>query len=500
MDIMVDGDMMEGDMMEEDIVMEEEAEIIQEVIPLAAGEKHIRTSVILLFFMLIMNLTAFGQSQDQWIMGMVTAISDNGFHVMDNSGKSINIVVSHETKFIPFGNASGNQGNFSDLTQNDLVTIMVTSRGGNIIALQVGFLHQGEQIDSSWQSQMQKNNQYNQNGPDQNPQFNPYNNQYNQNNPQFNHDNQYNQNNPQFNPYNNQYSQNNPQFNPYNQYNQNNPQFNPYNQYNQNNPQFNPYNQYSQNNPQVSPYNQYNPNNLPEYNQDYDPDCPECNQNSQYNQKVPDQNPQLNHNNQYNQNNPQFNPYNQNNEAVPRFNSDNQFNPYGPNSNHQANPYNSSTGTPKFNLLSDYIKNNSTMSDPSGVFFCELPSGWKAHGGRIYIKETSDAFALCTVGIAPLKEKDMLSFAKYNESNYDKLGKEMKNEYKKRDIKSLKISNKDAASLSFSYRGNDGNYYYVEEYYITGNNAIVTIHLETDSEKKDFSSDFKKIIENFQVK
>ncbi|MEQ8188328.1 MAG: hypothetical protein ABRQ39_10210 [Candidatus Eremiobacterota bacterium] len=407
--------------------MEEEMAAAGETTLLEAGKKYI--SVILLLFILTGGIT-FAQSQGQWIMGMVTSISDNAFQVMDNSGKSINIGISQNTEFIHFGKSSGTEADFSDLTQNDIVTIMVTSQGGNTIALQVGFLHQGEQIDQSWQSQMPQNSS---------PQFNPYNQNVPTQPPQFN---QYNQNDQQFNPYNNQYNRNDPQFNPYNQYNQNN-------------------------NPQFNPYNQYNPNNLPDYNQDYDPDCPECNRNYQYNQKGPNMNPPLNPDNH--QNNPRFDPRN-----LP-------------------------ARSQQFNLLSDYIKNNSTISDQSGVFFCELPSGWKAERGGIYIKEMSDATALCNVTVVPLKEKDMLSFAKSNDSNYEKLGKKIKNEYKNLGLKSITVSNKEASSLSFSYRGNDGNYYYVEEYYISAGDAIVTVHLETDRQK-DFSADFRKIIENFQVK
>ena len=387
-----------------------------------------------------MQQITFGQSQGQWIMGIVTSISDNAFQITDNSGKLIDIGVSQNTKFIHFGNGTGKEADFSSLTENDIVTIFSTSQSGNIIALQVGFLHQGESL------QMQ------------------------QNSPQFNPDNRYNHNNP----YNNQYSQNNPQFNPYN------------NQYND------PYNnQYSQNNPQFNPYNQYNPNNLPDYNQDYESDCPECNQNYQYNQKRPNMKPPLNPDNRYN------NPYDKNNEA-PNFNPENNFKP-GPDNNLQFNPHNSPNRTQQFNILADYIKNNSTISDQSGVFYCNLPSGWKAERGRIYIKETSDATALCNVKIVPLKEKDMLSFARNNDSNYEKLGKEMKNEYKRLGTKSLRISNKEASSLFFSYRGSDGNNYYVEEYYISAGAAVITVHLETDRQK-DFSSDFRKIIENFQVK
>ncbi len=435
--------------------MEEEVAIIQVVGILIAGKKLIRTCLIL-FLILIMQQMTFGQSQRQWIMGTVTSISDNAFQIMDNSGKSINIGVSQNTKFIHFGKGAGKEADFSELAQNDIVTIFSMSQGSNIIALQVGFLHQGEQIDSS---QMPQNSS---------PQFNP-DNQYSQNNPQFNpYNNQYNQDNPQFNPYNNQHNQYNPQFNPYN--NQNDSYFEPYNnQYSQNNPQFNPYNnQYNQNNPQFNPYNnQYNPNNLPDYNQDYDPDCPECNRNYKYNQKMPNMNPQLNPDNH--QNNPLF------------------------------DPRNLTARSQQFNLLSDYIKNNSTISDQSGVFFCVLPSGWKAERGGIYIKEMLDATALCNVTVVPLKEKDMLSFAKSNDSNYEKLGKKMKNEYKKLGVKSITVSNKEASSLSYSYRGNDGNYYYVEQYYISAGDAIVTVHLETDRQK-DFSTDFRKIIENFQVK
>ncbi|MEQ8172324.1 MAG: hypothetical protein ABRQ38_25800 [Candidatus Eremiobacterota bacterium] len=395
-----------------------------------AGKNYIRTLLICLFFILMQQIT-FGQSQGQWIMGIVTSISDNAFQITDNSGKLIDIGVSQNTKFIHFGNGTGKEADFSSLTENDIVTIFSTSQSGNIIALQVGFLHQGESL------QMQ------------------------QNSPQFNPDNRYNHNNP----YNNQYSQTNPQFNPYN--NQYNDPCN--NQYNQNNPQFNP-------------YNQYNPNNLPDYNQDYEFDCPECNQNYQYNQNRPNMKPPLNPDNRYN----------------PQFNPDNNFKP-GPDNNLQFNTHNSPNRTQKFNLLADYIKNNSTISDQSGVFSCELPSGWKAERGGIYIKEMSDATALCNVTVVPLKEKDMLSFAKSNDSNYEKLGKEMKNEYKKLGIKSLRVSDKNSSSLFFSYRGSDGNNYYVEQYYISAGAAVITVHLETDRQK-DFSADFRKIIENFQVK
>ncbi len=452
---------------------------------LKPGKRYIRTSIILLFLILITAQITSGQTQGQWIMGIVTTISDNAFQIMDNSGKSINIGVSQNTKFIHFGNGTGKEADFSDLAQNDIVTIFSTSQSGNIMALQVGFLHDGESLQTPQNNSPQFNpdNRYNQN--------NPYNNQYSQNNPQFNpYNNQYND------PYNNQYSQNNPQFNPYN--NQYNDPYN--NQYSQNNPQFNPYNnqyndpynnQYSQNNPQFNPYNQYNPNNLPDYNQDYESDCPECNQNYQYNQKRPNMKPPLNPDNRYN------NPYDKNNEA-PNFNPENNFKP-GPDNNLQFNPHNSPNRTQQFNILADYIKNNSTISDQSGVFYCNLPSGWKAERGRIYIKETSDATALCNVKIVPLKEKDMLSFARNNDSNYEKLGKEMKNEYKRLGTKSLRISNKEASSLFFSYRGSDGNNYYVEEYYISAGAAVITVHLETDRQK-DFSSDFRKIIENFQVK
>ncbi|MEQ8226281.1 MAG: hypothetical protein ABRQ37_28455, partial [Candidatus Eremiobacterota bacterium] len=140
-----------------------------------AGRKYIITFIIMLFFMLIMEQITFGQSQGQWIMGTVTSISDNAFQIIDNSGKSINIGVSQNTKFIHFGKGAGKEADSSDLAQNDIVTIFSSSQGGNIIALQVGFLHHGEEIDSS---QMPQNNS-----------------------PQFKPDNQYNRNNPQFNPY-----------------------------------------------------------------------------------------------------------------------------------------------------------------------------------------------------------------------------------------------------------------------------------------------------------
>jgi len=369
--------------------------------------------VFLFFLFLIPGWCQFGSGgqggQAQYTMGVVLQASPTGLQIQDQMGMKVNIIISPQTMVFSFATPPGTLSQVTEIRPGDMVTVAgMPQGGGNFMAIMIGFLHQGEQINPAWQQAGGGVNPYGGGGAS------PY----------------------AGSPYGGGGAS--------------------------------PYAGSPYGGGGTSPYaagstgstgesqSPFSTPSEPGYSGGGTPGCAT--------------------------------------EGEGPFSSTSSSSP-GP-----------------FTSAGSGIGGGNVMNDPQGHYSCVLPSGWmqagKAPNGLdIYGKQTPDGGkAICcavSVNLPPQQQAmDVMTIGQNMAQTSEANAKQNPAfDFKSLGVKATTVGGQSASCFSYTYKGLDGNYYYVEEYYMKVGTTGITLHLETYKNTQGaFSSDFQQIVKSFVVK
>lgn len=147
------------------------------------------------------------------------------------------------------------------------------------------------------------------------------------------------------------------------------------------------------------------------------------------------------------------------------------------------------------------------VNDPNGHFSFTLPQGWTAggtqQGVQMYFKQGAQGMAGCMAGSttlpSPAQQADIMTISQSIAQNYET--QMQQSGYKKLGLSPVNVGGIGGACLKYSYNGQQGGVFVVEEYYFKVGTAGVTVHLESLQETFEaFRPDFQQILAGMKLR